>query len=711
MFLPQRHGDTVKVNSFSNQQSKKNLINKLCLCAFVVILGFAVAAQAQQFTSGADFLLIGSGARSEGMGGAFTAVADDVNAITFNPAGLTLLKYAEAGYLRMIYVGDLAYNFGGLAVPFTVGENTLAVGAGIVNLGTPEFDSTLGLAPVASASDNAVLLSVAYRVKNDISFGLTGKYLFRNIVGYNAAALGGDFGILATPVDKLRLAAGVFNVGQSVKFISAADSLPTQVKLGLSYEFVSVPQHSARFSLEGAYLLPAQAGLGAAGAEYWFDKTLAARAGFAGDAYQQHWTAGVGVKLQMFQFDYSYSPIGTLGESHRLSVLLRLGVEGVPGLSAPSGFTAEPFDNGIFLKWKPSPSRDVVGYHLYVKKPGALDFTRVTGNPLNDTAVKLKSMLNGKTYAFALSSVSAAGRESNQVKVTAVAGGKAQPPASAVPSATPTAAPAAAAPSAAGPAAPTGFMVQTLGNGFKLSWDKAGADIIGFHLYLGEDPGKPPKRLTVNPIAVDQLELKNIFPNRLYRFLLTSVNRKGGESAPATVEIKLGESKKAAAPEVSQPASRVVEKPAPAQAAVSALVKAVEPVAPIKAAEPAPTKVAEPAPTKVAEPAPTKAPETSQQKTAWFNEGKVKKFTIKAGDGRAMLSWEAVPSAVGYNLYTSFDEKTFLLITKNGPQNILALNIKSLKNGKTYYFAVTAVDVAGHESDKTLLSTVPMGAP
>jgi hypothetical protein len=692
-------------NIFNMKSHIENHINlklrtknsKLNVWILLAVFLFAIAwtparVQGEHFTSGADFLLIGSGARSEGMGGAFTAVADDVNALTFNPAGLALLKVPEVGYLRMIYVADMAYNFGGVAVPFAAGENSLGLGLGIVNLGVPEFDSTLGIATPISASDNAVLLSFAYRIQDKVSFGLTGKYLFRSITGYNAAAIAGDFGVLATPVERLRLAAGVFNVGQSVKFISAADSLPTQVKLGLSYEFVHVPQHSALFSLEGAYLLPAQAGAGAAGAEYWYDGILAARLGFAGDAYQQRWTAGVGVRLQMFQFDYSYSPVGTLGDAHRLSVLLRLGSgEGAPGLSAPSGFAAEPFDNGIFLKWRPASSKDVVGYHLYVKKPGAAVFTRVTGQPLNDTSVRLKSMQNGKAYAFALTSVSAAGRESGQARLSVVAGAGAAP----------VTAPAAAPPAATGLAAPTGFKAEALADGFRLSWDQAGPDIAGFHLYLADETGNAPKKLTANPIAVDRLELKNIFPERLYRFSLTRVNKKGEESAPAALDVRLADLRKGAAA-VSKPAPSTVERPAP-----------------VLTIEPTPTPVPQPASPEQSRGVKPAAPATAApEKTAWFNEGgstwltagKVKKFTVKAGDGKAMLSWEAVPNAVGYNLYVSFDENKFILITKNGPQNILALSIKSLKNGKTYYFAVTAVDVAGHESEKTVLPAVPQAA-
>jgi signal transduction histidine kinase/ActR/RegA family two-component response regulator/long-subunit fatty acid transport protein len=43
-----------------------------------------------------SFAILGSGARAAGMGGAFTALADDASAVSFNPAGLALLVQPEA---------------------------------------------------------------------------------------------------------------------------------------------------------------------------------------------------------------------------------------------------------------------------------------------------------------------------------------------------------------------------------------------------------------------------------------------------------------------------------------------------------------------------------------------------------------------------------------------------------------------------------------
>ncbi|SRR5579871_2940922 len=495
---------------------------KLSLSLLAFLFLFAVLGrqplQAQALTSGADFLKIDSGARSEAMGEAFTGVADDVDALTFNPAGMALLDKPQVGYLRMLYLSDIAYNFGGVALPVPDGENTWGFGAGIVNLGTPNFDSTLGLAPAVSAADNAVLASVAYRFKDIIAFGLTGKYIFRDIAGYNAQAFGGDAGVLVTPVDKLRIGLALLDVGQQVQFISAGDPLPTTARMGVSYKILDIPHHSVLLSVDGGYQFGSQSFLGGAGLEYWFDKTLALRGGYTGDAYQQHLTAGLGINVDVAEFDYAYAPIGTLGDTHRFSLTFRLDT-GENGLAAPTGFAGNTSNGVLSLSWRPAPSSEVVGYNLYVRKPGSDKLTLANKRPLNQTSIKLKNLLNGQNYAFALTSVSAAGRESTPVQLSVVAG-----------------AASALAPSLM---APTGFKAALAGEGFALIWDpSASAGVVGYNLYIADDAGRPDKKLSAQPTTQTTITLKNVNPNRVYPFVLTAVNQAGGES-PATPVLKV----------------------------------------------------------------------------------------------------------------------------------------------------------------------------
>ncbi len=502
------------------------------LLASCLILGLQVAAQAQQLTSGADFLTIDSGARSEGMGEAFTAMADDVTALTWNPAGIALLSRPQVGYLHLLYLNSIGYNFGGVVVPLPAGEDTFGLGAGLVNLGTGSFDSTLGLAPAVSAGDNAFLLSLAYRVKRIISFGVTAKYIQEELAGYNASAFAGDAGVLFTPGDRVRIGLGVFDFGQEVQFISAADPLPFSGRLGLAWKILDLPRHTLTLSADNGWEFTTQTYTGAAGAEYWFDRILALRAGFTGDSYQQHPTAGVGINVDPVEFDYAFSPQGTLGDTHRFSLVLSFGNEAVEGLIAPTGFNAISSDGSISLHWKPVPSNLVVGYNVYVKKPNTDSMLLVTKRPLGigELSVRLNHLVNGQTYTFGLASVSAAGSESSLVTLTAV------------PSAVVAAAP---SPTPVFPA-PTGFKATATAEGFNLTWDKAlSSDVTGFYLYLVGDPGTPVKKISPTQITDNIIILKKVNPDKTYQFLLTAVNKAETESAAATLTANFTELKKA----------------------------------------------------------------------------------------------------------------------------------------------------------------------
>lgn len=108
--------------------------------------GLLVAQQSRP-----SFAVLGAGARAAGMGGAFTALADDASAASFNPAGLALLLRPEAtlvlggrrraeehsafdqveeGELEIYSAsrasdGNLAANFAAFTLPFAVGRRNL----------------------------------------------------------------------------------------------------------------------------------------------------------------------------------------------------------------------------------------------------------------------------------------------------------------------------------------------------------------------------------------------------------------------------------------------------------------------------------------------------------------------------------------------------------------------------------------------------------
>lgn len=177
-------------------------------CAGTVFLLCGVVFAGEGGLAGA-FLNYGPAPRSLGMGKAFTAVADDAQAVYFNPGGLfqlntheVLLAHAQLYGARMEY---LAYTlptkeFG------TFGISILNYGAEGLDSRTPEnwqYQPTI-------FAENAYLVSYAYNPLSFIGLGGTVKMITKNLAQFVDVGLGADFGALVR-------AGGLFNFGLTVQ--------------------------------------------------------------------------------------------------------------------------------------------------------------------------------------------------------------------------------------------------------------------------------------------------------------------------------------------------------------------------------------------------------------------------------------------------------------------------------------------------------------
>ena len=86
---------------------KKTFIFLTAFCLLTAGLG---AADAAVTGSADDATVIGGGARPLGMGRAFTAVADDVDAVFINPAGIAGLKGPAAMAMFTNLLGEIYYS-------------------------------------------------------------------------------------------------------------------------------------------------------------------------------------------------------------------------------------------------------------------------------------------------------------------------------------------------------------------------------------------------------------------------------------------------------------------------------------------------------------------------------------------------------------------------------------------------------------------------
>ena len=80
------------------------MIKKIILITCLILSSVSVFADRYA----GDFMVIGAGVRSSGMGGAFSAIADDGSAIYWNASGIAQMRKSEIGVMRAFLYKDLA---------------------------------------------------------------------------------------------------------------------------------------------------------------------------------------------------------------------------------------------------------------------------------------------------------------------------------------------------------------------------------------------------------------------------------------------------------------------------------------------------------------------------------------------------------------------------------------------------------------------------
>jgi len=316
--------------------------NNALAVGLLIGLGFGslkVAAAAET----ASFLKVSPGARPIGMGNAFTAVADDLNALAWNPAGLSGVKQREAAFMHAELFEGTRYDYMGYAHPIgsaargASGQSTLAFG-----LARLSQDPIGGRAADRSAtgsfdaSDSAFQAAFSRPIgRRGPSVGASVKFLQSQLAGHKAQGYAFDLGVkhgLHAGGMPVFLGASAMNLGPGLEFIDEKNNLPMTLSVGAGVQTI------------GAFLISAdirhrpQSGetVFGLGTEYAMLSALTLRAGYganiAADGADIGASAssplagmgmGLGLKVGRASLDYSVAPSGELGTAQRVSLTTR----------------------------------------------------------------------------------------------------------------------------------------------------------------------------------------------------------------------------------------------------------------------------------------------------------------------------------------------------------------------------------------------------
>lgn len=193
---------------------------------FIFMINTTVHAQLTQSitkvgTTAAQFLKIGAGVRAVGMGGAFVAVANDVTALYWNPAGIaTISGGGETTFNHAEWLAETSYDFAGVTLN---AGNFGTLGLSVISFRVPEDDVRTYRFPEGTGERfdmSSIALAVSYgRMLTDrFAIGFTGKYVQDNVWNETAHGLAIDLGThYVTPFNGLRIGAAIANFGTKMQ--------------------------------------------------------------------------------------------------------------------------------------------------------------------------------------------------------------------------------------------------------------------------------------------------------------------------------------------------------------------------------------------------------------------------------------------------------------------------------------------------------------
>jgi hypothetical protein len=305
-----------------------------------------------------EFLSLGVGGRALGMGGAFVALANDVTAGYWNPAGLSHMNYPQITLMHDERYGNLVnYDYGAAAMP--AGPNT-SWGFSVIRVGVDDIldnrdagldengnytvdpnkvrDYDKSKFKYFNAADWAFYLTYSKKQAEDFSYGANLKIIRRELGDASATGIGLDIGVWYTPMDNVLLGANLQDVTTTfMAWNTGTNELITPtMKIGSAYlieafggRFAPAVDFDIRFENRksaSTFALGPVSFDAHVGTEFMFKDVVALRLGY-NDVKQ--FSLGAGLKLPKLNVDYSYaqftgSSTETLGATHRISLMFTL---------------------------------------------------------------------------------------------------------------------------------------------------------------------------------------------------------------------------------------------------------------------------------------------------------------------------------------------------------------------------------------------------
>jgi len=290
-----------------------------------------------------QFLKIGVGARQSAIGEASIASVQDINALYWNPAGISGIQSVEGSFSYNRWFAGMNYFSGAAGV--RLGDiGIVALGFSALNYGSMEEALAVGgggadtrTGATFTGKDLMMSLGFAHEFSENLSIGVNAKYIHEKLWIYGQKVFAFDVGtVYNTEFKGIRFAMSFQNFGGTVNFLNVSDreegydmpliyrvgfatnllddkdgflSLGDAHQLVLSFEAVNTNDFGERYNVGG---------------EYTFGGFLALRGGYRFKYNEGNLSFGAGIRQKlsdlMLNLDFSYVSYEFLESPYRLTL-------------------------------------------------------------------------------------------------------------------------------------------------------------------------------------------------------------------------------------------------------------------------------------------------------------------------------------------------------------------------------------------------------
>ena len=297
-----------------------------CLGLLLILGGYAGTANAQA-EAGAQSLLIAPGARSDAMGRAYVAVANDANAVWWNPGALAFTTGHDVSSMYARLVPDLAedvfFSYTSYA-QHVEGWGGIGFSLGYLSYGKSIATDVDGN-ELGTFTSYEVAPTIAYgtELMNNMGFGVALKFVRVDLAPADktqdraqgaGSSFAADVGALyKVPQLKSSIGLAIQNLGPNIAYIDQdqSDPLGRNAKLGVAVTPVETELYRVVVAADvNRSLLPHGAWIENAGGEFEFNRLLALRVGYIYDPRGtiKNFTYGLGLLYHGVRFDYARVP-------------------------------------------------------------------------------------------------------------------------------------------------------------------------------------------------------------------------------------------------------------------------------------------------------------------------------------------------------------------------------------------------------------------